>query len=81
MPDNYHNGVIEYTGSEIRAISAMYSDNLGNVIIDAEDIEYYDASGNLMTTLPKEKGTYTVRISDNYAFAEGAVNSITFVIS
>lgn len=81
MPDNYHNGVIDYTGSEIRAISAMYSDNLGNVIIDAADIEYYDVNGNLMTTLPKDKGTYTVRISDNYAFAEGAVNSITFVIS
>ena len=81
MPDNYHNGVIDYTGSEIRAISAMYSDNLGNVIIDAADIEYYDADGKLMTTLPKNKGTYTVRISDNYAFAEGAVNSITFVIS
>lgn len=81
MPDNYHNGVIDYTGSEIRAISAMYSDNLGNVIIDAEDIEYYDANGELMTTLPKEKGTYTVRISDNYAFEEGAVSSITFTIS
>ena len=81
MPDNYHDGVIDYTESEIRAISAMYSDNLGNVIIDAADIEYYDASGSLMTTLPKDRGTYTVRISDNYAFAEGAVSSITFVIS
>ncbi len=83
MPDNYHDGVIQYTGSEIRAISAQYNDGIGNVIIDARDIEYYVyANGEyvLMTELPKEKGTYKVRISSNYAFAEGAVYEIAFEI-
>lgn len=80
-PNNYdkQNGTIQYTGNAIQAFGAQYTDAIGAIVrIAAKDILYYDSNGALLEALPKEKGTYTVKISGNYSF-EGT-SSIDFKI-
>ncbi len=70
---------IKYTGAEIQPFSAKYTDENGYTIqIASKDILYYDASGNKLTSLPKEIGRYEVRISENYSFS--GVSTRTFEI-
>lgn len=71
VPGNYNrqNGTIPYTGTEIQQFGATYTDAIGAISrIDSKDVLYYDAQGNLLTSLPREKGKYTVKISGNYSF-------------
>ena len=82
LPNNYNTttNTINYTGMTINAFGAKYTDAKGFTIrIDEKDILYYDASGNLVNGLPKEKGTYIVKISDNYSFQGSYTRTFTIV--
>ena len=69
-----------YTGMEINAFSARYTDEKGfTSMIGEKDILYYDANGNLLEGLPKEKGTYVVKISDNYSFQGSYTRTFSIV--
>ena len=81
-PSNYNpvNQTIPYTGLAISGFTAKYTDAEGFIsMIEAKDILYYDANGNLLTGLPKERGDYQVRISDNYSFQGTSMRNFTIV--